>query len=130
MSVSDSHKKNLIIAYNRFSKFSEIQWNMPRYTQDAKNIALPTNNKLSMLIANAPKTLRTKLQMSKETGLRPVDLCRLKVKNIDLEHKTVNPTTAKGGNPRTIPMSANLTAKIQERILVNNLTPTTNCLEM
>jgi integrase/recombinase XerC len=76
-----------------------------------------------MLIANAGNLLSMKLQLSMETGLRPVELTRLKVKDIDLEHKTVNPTTAKRGNPRTIPMSQSLTLKIQEYIIQKNLTP-------
>jgi integrase len=112
--TTDSHKKNLCTAYNTYCKFYEIKWEKPKYIQEAKNVSLPTKEKLSMLIAQAPPTLGIKLQMSMETGLRPVELCRLKVKNIDIEHKTVNPTTAKGGNPRTVPMTANLIAKIQE----------------
>jgi len=123
LKVSDSYKKNLCIAYNRYCKHVKIEWNMPKYTQEAKNIALPTKEKLLMLIANAPKVLGIRLQMSMETGLRPVELCNLKVKDIDLDHKTVNPTTAKGGNPRTVPMTANLTAKLQERIILKDLKP-------
>ena len=123
LKTSDSYKKNLCIAYNRYCKHYKIQWNMPKYTQEAKNIALPTKEKLLMLIANAPKVLGIKLQMSMETGLRPIELCNLKVKDIDLDHKTVNPTTAKGGNPRTVPMTASLTAKIQERIIIKDLKP-------
>jgi len=58
-----------------------------------------------------------------ESGLRPVELCRLLVKNIDLEHHTVNPTTAKRGNPRTIPISQQLCTRLQERIIRKNLKP-------
>jgi len=123
LKTSDSYKKNLCIAYNRYCKYNKIEWTMPKYIQEAKNIALPTKEKLLMLIANAGKVLSMKLQLSMETGLRPIELCNLKVKDIDLDHKTVNPTTAKGGNPRTIPMTANLTAKIQERIILKNLKP-------
>ena len=123
LKVSDSYKKNLVCAYNRYCKHYQIKWQMPKYTQDARNIALPTKEKLLMFIAKAGKTLSTKLQLSMETGLRPIELCNLKVKNIDLDHKTVNPTTAKGGNPRTIPLTANLTAKIQERIVKKELQP-------
>jgi len=97
--------------------------NMPKYIQEAKNIALPTKEKLLMLIANAGRLLSMKLQLSMETGLRPVELCRLKVKDIDLDHKTVNPTTAKHGNPRTLPITENFTTKIQEHITRKNLTP-------
>jgi integrase len=123
LKTSDSYKKNLCIAYNRYCKYNKIEWAMPKYTQEAKNIALPTKEKLLMLIAEAQKVLGIKLQMSMETGLRPIELCNLKVKDIDLDHKTINPTTAKGGNPRTIPITANLTAKIQERINLKNLKP-------
>jgi integrase len=52
-----------------------------------------------------------------------VELARFKVKDIDLDHRTVNPTTAKHGNPRTLPMTANLTTKIQEHIIQKNLNP-------
>ena len=123
LKTSDSYKKNLITAYNHYCDFYQIQWKRPKYTQDAKNIALPTRERLMMIIANAPKGFAVKLQMSMETGLRPVELCRLRVKDIDLDHKTVNPTTAKNGNPRTVPFSENLKLKIQERILAKKLTP-------
>jgi integrase len=123
LKTSDSYKKNLCIAYNRYCKHFEIKWNMPKYDQEAKNIALPTRDKLDMFIANAKKNLSMKLQLSKEAGLRPVELSRLKVKNLDIDHKTVNPTTAKKGNPRTIPMTMNLTTKLQEHIMHNNLAP-------
>jgi integrase len=121
--ASDGYKRNLCIAYNKYCKFYNITWNMPKYREEAKNIALPTKEKIQMLIANAGNLLSMKLQLSIETGLRPVELTRLKVKDIDLEHKTVNPTTAKRGNPRTIPMSQSLTLKIQEYITQKNLTP-------
>jgi len=121
--VSSGYKRNLCIAYNRYCKHYKIDWNMPKYTQEAKNVALPTREKLLMLISNAEKLLLMKLQLSMETGLRPVELSRLKVKDIDLDHKTVNPTTAKKGNPRTLPMTANLTTKIQEHIIRKNLSP-------
>jgi len=123
LTTSDSYKKNLCIAYNTYCKHYHIEWKMPKYSQEAKNVALPTREKLEMLIANAKKLLSMKLQLSMETGLRPVELCRLKTKDIDLDHKTVNPTTAKRGNPRTIPLTANLTSKIQEHIIRNSLNP-------
>jgi integrase len=121
--ASDGYKRNLCIAYNKYCKFYDIAWNMPKYREPAKNIALPTREKIQMLIADAGYLLSTKLTLSMETGLRPVELTRLKVKDLDLEHKTVNPTTAKRGNPRTIPMSQSLTQKLQEHITRENLTP-------
>ena len=123
LETSDSYKKNLVTAYQHYCDFYQIEWKRPRYTQDAKNIALPTRERLMMIIANSPKAFATKLQMSMETGLRPVELCRLRVRDLDMQHKTVNPTTAKGGNPRTVPFSENLKLKLQERIMLKNLQP-------
>jgi integrase len=122
--TSDGYKRNLAIAYNKYCKYYNITWNMPKYREEAKNIALPTREKIQMLIANAGKLLGMKLQLSMETGLRPVELARLKVKDIDLEHKTVNPTTAKKGRPRTVPFSETLRLKLAEHITANNLAPT------
>jgi integrase len=126
LNVSNGYKKNLCIAYNRYCQFAHIKWNRPRYEQDAKNIALPTREKLLMIIAEAGKQLGIRLQMSLETGLRPVELCRLRVRDVDLEHRTVNPTTAKRGNPRTLPISISLTTKLEERIQHKRLAPNDN----
>ena len=123
LKTSDGYKRNLCIAYNKYAKFYGITWTMPKYREPAKNIALPTREKIQMLIADAGELLGMKLTLSMETGLRPVELVRLKVKDLDLEHKTVNPTTAKRGNPRTLPISESLRQKLQEHIIRENLAP-------
>ena len=124
LKTTDGYKRNLCIAYDKYAKFYNIAWNMPKYKPEAKNIALPTKEKIQMLIASAGKLLGMKLQLSMETGLRPVELARLKVKDLDLDHKTVNPTTAKKGNARTLPLDETLTAKLKEHIANHNLAPT------
>jgi integrase len=121
LKASDGYKRNLCIAYNKYCKFYSITWTMPKYREPAKNIALPTKEKIKMLIADAGYVLSTKLTLSMETGLRPIGLCRLKVK--DLDHKTINPTTAKHGNPRTLPISESLKQKLEEHITREKLTP-------
>jgi integrase len=59
-----------------------------------------------------------------ETGLRPVELCNLRVKDIDLEQRLVYPTTAKHGNARVLKISQSLQKLLQEHIIRNNLNPT------
>jgi len=122
----NGYKRNLCISYNKFCKHYGIQWQMPFYDPEAQNIKLPTKEKLNMLIANASRPLALKLSMSMETGLRPVELCRLKVKDIDTEHKVINPITAKHGAPRTLKVSENLNQRIQERITQSKLQPSDN----
>jgi integrase len=69
-----------------------------------------------MLIAHAGRILSIKLQASKEWGVRPVELFKLKVKDIDLEQHRVYVTTAKHGANRTIPITNNLTERLREYI--------------
>jgi integrase len=84
---------------------------------------LPTEEQLTKLIAAAGKTLSLKLWLSKETGIRPTELHALLVRNIDIEHNAVNPTTAKHGCARILKIPPNLTKALQDHIIRNNLTP-------
>ena len=55
-----------------------------------------------MLIAASRPRLAVKLSISKETGLRPVELLALKMKDVDLEKGILYPSTAKHGAPRVL----------------------------
>ncbi|MCW3977625.1 MAG: site-specific integrase [Candidatus Bathyarchaeota archaeon] len=123
LEVSDSYKKNLCIAYNYYCQYYKIHWDIPRYRHKAQSIRIPTSEKLEQLIASAGRILSIKLRISKETGLRPVELCALKVKDIDLEQRTIYPTTAKYGASRVLKISNNLKTAIQDHIIRNDLTP-------
>jgi integrase len=121
--VSNGYKKGLCIAYNKYCKHYGIQWQMPFYTPEAKTIKIPTKEKLEMLIARAGRTLSIKLSISKETGLRPIELHNLKVKDIDLDQRIVYPTTAKRGSGRALKISEKLRNAIQDHINRSKLNP-------
>ena len=114
--VSNGYKKALCIAYQKYAKYYKIEWEMPRYQQDAKTIRIPTTENINMLIAKARRTLSVKLTISKETGLRPIELCRLRVRDVDLDHKTVHPTTAKNGQARILKISNSLQNMLENHI--------------
>ncbi len=121
--ISNGTKKQLCLSYNRYCKYYKIDFEKPKYKQEIKLRRVPTTENLNMLIANAYKPTSTKLTISKETGLRPIELCNLKVKDIDLNHKTIYPTTAKNGAPRTLKISNSLTTMLQNHIYDNKLNP-------
>lgn len=75
-----------------------------------------------MLISASKKPLSTKLQLSYETGLRPVEVCELKVKDFSKETKTIHPKTAKNGAPRQLRISDQLASLLNEKITKHNLT--------
>jgi integrase len=96
---------------------------MPKYEPDQRQIRIPTKEKLEMLIANSGRRMATKLQLSLETGIRPIELCNLKVKDVDLEQRIVYPTTAKHGQARTLKISAILQNMLMDYIARDKLKP-------
>jgi integrase len=123
LQTTNGYKKNLSIAYNKYCKHYQIKWEMPLYTPEAKTIKIPTTEKIEMLTASAGRILSIKLTISKETGLRPIELCNLKVKDIDLDQKIIYPTTAKHGSARALKISNNLQTTLQNYININKLNP-------
>lgn len=123
MNVSSGYKRNLCIAYNKYAKYYKKSWNMPTYHPEAKAIKIPTKEKIEMLIASAKKPTSIKLQISKETGLRPIELCNLRVKDIDLEQRLIYPTTAKNGAPKILKISNSLKDTLLEHIDTHKLNP-------
>jgi integrase len=111
----------LVQAYNRYAKYYKIQWEPPKYHIESKEITVPSDTKIKMLIATAKKPLSTKLQLSDETGIRPIELCKLKVKDYDNDTKTIHPRTAKHGNPRQLKISQQLQTLLNNHIHQHNL---------
>ena len=104
LEVSNGYKITLHQAYRRLAEFYNIPYKMPKNLRaEAHAVTLPTNEKLTAFINYARRGLALKLRISKY-GLRPIEVCGLKAKDIDPDHKTITPTTAKRGNARTIPI--------------------------
>jgi len=121
MNVSSGYKRNLCIAYNKYCKYFKISWNMPTYHPESKRIKIPTKEKIEMLIASAKKPTSIKLQISKETGLRPIELCNLRVKDLDIEQRLIYPTTVKNGAGKILKISQNLKETLLEHIDTHKL---------
>ena len=121
--TSNSYKRNLCLAYDKYCEYYKIKWQKPHYKQESKMIRIPTTEQLEMFIAKARPTLAVRLTLSKETGIRPKELCSLKVSDIDYEQRLVYPTTAKHGAPRRLKISTNLREQLRAHIDKLKLTP-------
>ena len=120
---SNSMKECLCYAYRRYCKYYKIDAKIPFYEHNSKPIHVPTKEKLITIVTNASGALLTKLSISMETGVRPIELHTLKVKDVDVEQKLVYPTTAKHGASRTLKISSTLATMIQEHIVKHKLQP-------
>jgi integrase len=115
--ISNAYKAQLTQVYAQYCEFQKIPYNRPKFKKQASRpIRIPTEEKISMIIADSGRVLATKLTLSKETGLRPIEVHLLKVKDIDLERHLVYPTTAKNGASRTLRISERLASLIQTHI--------------
>jgi integrase len=124
MTVKNGTKNSYLFAYSQFCNHYALEWKMVKYHREEKMIRLPTTEQINMLISNSGRVMSVKLTLSKETGLRPVEVCNLKVKDIDLTNKAVYPTTAKHGAPRVLKLSNSLTEMLRAFIIRYNLNPT------
>jgi len=123
LNCGNGYKHNLCLAYGKYCDYYQIQWQPPIYKRKSRAIRIPTKAQIEMLTASAGKVLSIKLTLSKETGLRPVELCGLKVRDFDIEQRTIYPTTAKYGAPRKLKVSNSLQATLENHINTNNLKP-------
>ena len=96
------YKRNLAFAYNIYCLHYKLTWEKPKYYQNAKLPKIPQETKIDMIKANAPEKLALAISISKETGLRPVEAMRLRLRDIDITNKTIYPQTAKHGSARIL----------------------------
>jgi integrase len=120
---SNNYRNTILRRYAQFLRFLKKEVKVKSYSTDAKEIRCPTHEKLEMIISNAGKTMSLKLQLSLETGLRPVELIGLKAKDIDTDQRIVYPTTAKHGAPRKIQIPNTLNMRLRQYIIKNDIQP-------
>jgi len=98
----DGYKKQLCFIYDNYVKVYNLQWTRPSYFVAQKLPKIPTEDNLNMLIANASKKLALAISISKDTGLRPIEVMNLTLKDVDIEKRYIYPATAKHGSPRRL----------------------------
>jgi integrase len=100
--LSNGYKRNLIMAYEHYVKLYGLTWTKPKYHEKAKMPKIPQERKIELIRANSPLKLRTAIAISKDTGLRPVELMRITLRNLDLTNGAIYPETAKHGSSRVL----------------------------
>lgn len=121
--ATNGYKNNLSIAYLHFARFHNLDFKLNILKHKSKHIRIPTTEELNSLINSARNPLSLKLRVFKETGLRPIELVMLKTNDVDTERKTIYPTTAKNGSPRTLKISHALATLLQTYIIRNDRSP-------
>lgn len=123
--VKNSAKNKYVTVYLHYLNHYEIEpyFAIKYLKEEDQAIRIPTTEELNILINSARYPLSLKLRISKETGMRPTEVMRLKVKDTDISRKTLRPETAKFGLSRILKISTELTNLINNHIIKYNLNP-------
>ncbi len=125
--ASNTYKQKLCFVYRDYCKYYKIPWEVPEYTVEERSIQPPTEEKCSMLIAAAKGSLSIKIDISTQTGLRPIEVQGdkgLRVKDIHFDQNTITALSTKGCNARPpMKISEELANRLRTYITRNNLQP-------
>ena len=80
-----------------------MTWELPKYIENERSIQPPSDAQCKMLIASARGALSLRIDISVQTGLRPIEVQGykgLRAKDIHLEQRTITALSTKGCNPR------------------------------
>jgi integrase len=129
-SGSEGYKRNLVYAYECYVDFKGLTWKRLVYYERAKLPRIPTEEKLNMIISASRLKLACMLSISKETGLRPIELVGLKLSDIDFEKAVIYPLTAKHGAPRVLKISEKLVSMLKTYVAKTGLGSQRRLFEM
>ena len=122
--ITNNYKSKLCDCYAAYCKLNKMVWEKPIYTPEPIAIQPPTAEQCSMLIAAAKGTLSMCLDISTQTGYRPIEIYGekgLQVNNIHPESSTITARITKKCNPRPPQkVSPELMTRIQEYIRKHN----------
>jgi integrase len=126
--ASNNYKSKLCDCYATYCKFYGLVWEKPVYQPQPTSIQPPSKEQIEMLISSAKGALSLKIQISMETGLRPIEVqgeIGLKAKDVHPEQGTITAISVKGCNPRPpIRISPELLTRLTTYIRTHEKQPT------
>jgi integrase len=125
--ASNGFKRKLADCYNYYCKHFNLTWTKPSYHTEEHSIQPPSDEKCKMLISGARMPLSLKIEISYQTGLRPIEVQGhkgIKVKDIHPDQKTITSLNTKRCNARpAIPITTELVTRLQTYIIEHKLKP-------
>jgi integrase len=113
---SNTNKEANANAYDHYVKFHNLPWVKPFYHREERIPNVPTTEQVNTIISFFKPKYATIFSVLRDTGLRPIELYRLTLKNIDLEKGIIYPKTAKNGAGRTLIIPSQTLAMLKNYI--------------
>ena len=122
--TSPANKEAMTNAYDHYVKHFGMTWDKPFFNRGERIPVIPNREQVNTIIQAFTRKYVIIFSILRDTGLRPVELNRLRLKDIELENGTINPRTAKGGAGRVLKLPPNTHAMLKEYIGKYNFTQT------
>jgi integrase len=119
---TDGYKDNLIDAYSHFCRYYTIQWTKPIYMREERITKVPREEDINKIISHGKLKYAVAYSVLRDSGMRPVEVGMLRVKDFDLDSGDVYPTTAKHGSGRILRIKKETLAMLKRYISENDLT--------
>lgn len=118
--VTNKYRNALFDAYSQYCKANEIQWNRPKIKLEKAPIKLPTEENIDKIIGVASDRYATVFQLSKH-GLRPDEISKIILRDIDTTNGTITVRTSKMGLERTLKLKRETYDLLRELIARNKI---------
>jgi len=114
MNVKNTYKNKLFEAYCRFCIANDLRFEKPKKLKVAEFVInVPTEQRIDAIIASCGWVYATVFTLSKH-GLRPDEIAKLTLRNVDLEQGKINVPTSKLGAQRTIKLKKQAADMLRE----------------
>ena len=110
----NSYLEGLVDSYDRYARYNGVTWNKPLFRRSSQPPYVPTTEEVTILVSDAGKKYSLILSIFRDTGMRPIEVERAKLKWFDLNRDSVNVETAKYGAARTLKLKPQTVAMLKE----------------
>lgn len=121
---SNAYKEGVVNAYVHYVREYGLSWEKPVYKRPARLPNVPSTEQLNKIIAHAGRKYALVFSILRDTGLRPVELQRLTLRNIDSEKGVIYPESAKNGSARALRLLPSTLAMLKEYVTKCNFSLT------
>jgi integrase len=101
LDVSNKYRNSLFDAYSHYCSTNDINWRRPVLKTEVYPVKIPTEVNIDKIIACATPKYATVFQISKH-GLRPDEISKITLRDIDFDRCALNVRTSKMGLDRTL----------------------------
>jgi len=115
-SWSNAYKQGVAYAYNSYVKANGLRWSLPHFRVEDKLPKIPTEEKINQIIVRARGKYVLVFSILRDTGMRPIELERARVRDIDLDTGVITVRTAKGGLGRSLKVKPQTLAMMKEHL--------------